>query len=271
MRQETISIETPEKIRFDYKIAQTGTRIGAYILDMVIQIVIIILGVLLLVFIGILEGGSFSGRLTGQFQLLALAFFYLLVFFFQWGYFTLFEMFKNGQTPGKKAMRISVIRSNGEPLEASIIVLRNLLRAVDGFPAFYALGGFISILDKKSRRLGDMIADTVVVHEIRFNLKEPPFKTTISSRSTEEPAMKLMTKLNEEELYVIRRFLSDRHLLSEDKQKSVGTKLAANVKKRLNITGDFSNEIAFLERIYKEHSTESQPTPHGKENKKVNG
>jgi hypothetical protein len=72
--------------------------------------------------------------------------------------------------------------------------------------------------------------------------------------------MKLMTKLNEEELYVIRRFLSDRHLLSEERQKSVGTKLAANVKKRLNITGDFSDEIVFLEKIYKEHSEEVQPT-----------
>ncbi len=262
MRQETISIETPEKIRFDYKIAQTGTRIGAYILDMVIQVTIIILGVLLLVFIGVWEGGSLPGPLTGQFQLLALAFFYLLIFFFQWGYFTMFEMFKNGQTPGKKAMRISVIRSNGEPLDASVIVLRNLLRAVDGFPVLSALGGFISILDKKSRRLGDIIADTLVVHEIRFNLKEPLFKTTISSKSQEEPAMKLMTKLDEEELYVIRRFLSDRCLLPEEKQKSIGTKLAANVKKRLDITGDFDDEIVFLERIYKEHSTESQPTSH---------
>jgi hypothetical protein len=180
-------------------------------------------------------------------------------------------MFKNGQTPGKKAMRISVIRSNGEPLDASVIVLRNLLRAVDGFPTLSALGGFISILDKKSRRLGDIIADTVVVHEIRFNLKEPSFKTTISSKSTEEPAMKLMTKLNEEELYVIRRFLSDRHLLSEERQKSVGAKLAANVKKRLDITGDFGDEIVFLERIYKEHSSEAQPAAHDKESKKVNG
>ncbi len=258
MRQETISIETPEKIRFDYKIAQTGTRIGAYILGMGIQVTIIILGVLLLVFTGVLEGGSLPGPLTGQFQLLALAFFYLLIFFFQWGYFTLFEMFKNGQTPGKKAMRISVIRSDGEPLDVPAIVLRNLLRAVDGFPALSALGGFISILDKKSRRLGDIIADTVVVHEIRFNLKEPSFKTTISPKSTEEPAMKLMTRLNEEELYVIRRFLGDRYLLSEEKQKSVGAKLAANVKKRLNIIGDFGDVIVFLERIYKEHSTEVQ-------------
>ena len=82
--------------------------------------------------------------------------------------------------------------------------------------------------------------------------------------------MKLMAKLNEEELYVIRRFLSGRHLLSEEKQKSVGTKLASDVKKRLDIREDFSDEIVFLERIYKEHSRELQPAARDKENKKVN-
>jgi uncharacterized RDD family membrane protein YckC len=256
LKQETISIETPEKIRFDYKIAQTGTRIGAFIIDMVIQAVIIGLVFLLLFFIGIFESNLLARHYINQFQLLALAFFYLLIFFFQWGYFTFFEMFKNGQSPGKKVIRISVIKSNGDPLDASVIVLRNLLRAVDGFPLLHVLGGFISILDNKSRRLGDIIADTVVVHEIRFDLKEPTFKTTISSKSAEEPAMKLMTKLNEEELYVIRRFLSDRYLLSEERQTAIGTKLAANVKKRLNITENFDDNIVFLERIYREHSVE---------------
>ena len=258
MKQETITLETPEKIRFDYRIAQTGTRIGAYIIDAVFQVVVIILVVLLLILIGVLEGGWFSYGPAGQFQLLAAAFFYLLLFFFQWGYFTFFEMFKNGQSPGKKVLRISVIRSDGEPLEASVIVLRNLLRAVDGFPAFNVLGGFVSILDNKSRRLGDMIADTVVVHDIRFDLQEPAFKTLTSSTSAGKTAEKLMTKLNEEELYVIRRFLSDRHLLSPERQEALAAKLAANVKKRLDITGDSDQAMVFLESIYHRHSVEKE-------------
>lgn len=272
MKQETITIESPEKIRFDYRIAPTGTRIGAYVIDILIQVGIIIL-IVLLVFS--LSGFKRSGRMVSSgvgsdFQLLALAFLYLTYFFLQWGYFTLFELFKNGQSPGKKAMRISVIRSNGEPPDAAVIVLRNLLRAVDGFPFFNLLGGLISLLDKKSRRLGDMVADTLVVHDIRFDLKEPVFDTVISEKSTLEPAMKLVTKLNEEELYVIRRFLGDRHVLPEEKQKSIGRKLAANVKKRLNIPdqvrsdpsappdsqapGSGSDDIVFLERVYKEHA-----------------
>lgn len=249
MKQETVFIESPEKIRFYYKIAHTGTRIGAYILDIVIQGGIIILILLLFFSIGVL--GDF---LAGDFQFLALAFFYLVYFFLQWGYFTFFELFKNGQSPGKKILRIDVIKADGEPLDVSTIVLRNLLRAVDGFPFFHFLGGFISILDSKSRRLGDIVSDTLVVHEIRFDLEEPKFTTRLSSKSTAEPSMGLITKLDEEELYVIRRFLGERHLLSPVKQKNIAAKLAAGVKKRLNINDDSHDDIIFLEQIYREHS-----------------
>ncbi|MCP4147383.1 MAG: RDD family protein, partial [bacterium] len=207
MKEETISIETPEKIRFHYRIAPTGARIGAYIIDLLIQILVAVLLILLALFSG--SGfATFSNRLGNDFQALAMAFLYLVYFFFQWGYFTFFELLKNGQTPGKKAMRICVIKADGESPDASTIVLRNLLRAVDAFPAFHFLGGLVSILDKKSRRLGDIVADTIVVHEIRFQLEEPAFKTKLKSSGMKEPDFAPNVKLNEEELYVIRRFLN---------------------------------------------------------------
>jgi uncharacterized RDD family membrane protein YckC len=255
LKQETVTIESPEKIRFYYPIAKIGTRIGAYFLDILIQVLVIFLIVLLMAASGGL-GLYFSTETAGDFTLMIAAFFYLIYFFFQWGYFTFFEILKNGQSPGKKAMRINVIRSDGDPLDVSAVVVRNLLRAVDGFPVFNLLGGLVSMLDKRSRRLGDMVADTVVVHEISFDLKEPDFKTFLSTQSSESPGIKLMSKLNEEELYVIRRFLADRHLLTPDRQKAVGEKLAASVKKRLNITQSFRDPVLFLETIYREHAHE---------------
>lgn len=256
MKQESIFIESPEKIRFYYKIARTGARIGAYVVDFIIQGVIIFLLVVFVLAGRGLEGGVFSPDFAGDFQLLAMAFLYLVYFFLQWGYFTFFEIFKNGQTPGKKAMRISVIRSDGDPLDASSIVLRNLLRAVDGFPLFHLLGGLVSMLDKRSRRLGDMVADTVVVHEIHFDLEEPNFETRISDEAKASPRLELMNKLNEEELYVIRRFLAERNVLTPDRQKEVAAKLAAGVRRRLNLKGTYQDEIAFLEKIYREHASE---------------
>jgi uncharacterized RDD family membrane protein YckC len=256
LKQEFISIESPEKIRFYYKIARTGARIGAYIVDMMIQAFIVFVLVVYVIAAGGLNRGLFTPGFASDFQLLAIAFLYLVYFFLQWGYFTFFEMFKNGQTPGKKAMRINVIRANGDPLDASSIVLRNLLRAVDGFPFFHLLGGLISMLDKRSRRLGDMVADTVVVHEIHFDLEEPNFETKISEASKAKPAMELIKKLNEEELYVIRRFLTDRHMLTPERQNEVASKLAVSVRHRLNIKGNYKDETGFLEMIYKEHAHE---------------
>lgn len=259
MKIETVSIESPEKIRFYYKIAHTGTRIGAYIIDISIQVGIILLILLLLLFVGGVGGGLFTGGgVGGEFQYLAAAFLYLVYFFLQWGYFTFFELVRNGQSPGKKAMRINVIKAGGESLDASTIVLRNLLRAVDGFPFLHFLGGFVSILDKKSRRLGDIAAGTLVVHEIHFDLEEPKFETVTSAVSMTAPAMNLAAKLDEEELYVIRRFLGDRHLLPRERRAAIAAKLAANVKKRLNITGNSDNNIIFLEKIYNEHSKKGQ-------------
>ncbi len=255
MKQETITIESPEKIRFYYPIAKIGTRIGAYILDMLIQGTVILLFVLVLT----AKGGMsvfFTIDTADDFTLMAVAFFYLIYFFFQWGYFALFEIFKNGQSPGKMAMRINVIRSDGDPLDAPAVVIRNLLRAVDGFPMFHLLGGLVSMLDNRSRRLGDMAADTVVVHEIGFDLEEPDFKTSLSAKSSGGPGIELMSKLNEEELYVIRRFLADRHLLTPGRQQAVGNKLADDVKKRLNLTQSSRNPVLFLETIYREHAHE---------------
>ncbi|MCP4151798.1 MAG: RDD family protein, partial [bacterium] len=180
---------------------------------------------------------------------------YLVYFFFQWGYFTFFELLKNGQTPGKKAMRICVIKADGESPDASTIVLRNLLRAVDAFPAFHFLGGFVSILDKKSRRLGDIVADTIIVHEIRFQLEEPAFQTKLKSSGMKEPDFAPNVKLNEEELYVIRRFLNQRHLLSTEKQSAIAEKLADKVKTRLKIKKSLnSKNILFLESVYRKHA-----------------
>lgn len=256
MKQETISIESPEKIRFDYNIAKIGTRIGAYLLDMLIQMLILFLVYLVFMMSGGLDDGPISAGTADEFRFAAAAFLYLIYFFFQWGYFTFFEIFRDGQSPGKRAMRISVIKSNGDPLDVPVIVLRNLLRAVDSFPTLHLLGGFVSIIDKKSRRLGDIVADTIVVHEIRFHLEEPRFDTKLSEKSTREPPLKLMTRLNEEELYIIRTFLGDRHKLTGDREGLIARKLAERIKQRLTITGRFPDDIVFLETVYREHTDE---------------
>jgi hypothetical protein len=82
-----------------------------------------------------------------------------------WGYFSLFEIFWNGQTPGKRLTGIRVIKDTGRPINAYESMARNILRAIDFLPGMYAVGVVVMMLDRWSRRLGDFVAGTIVVYD----------------------------------------------------------------------------------------------------------
>jgi len=88
----------------------------------------------------------------------------VLLFVVFWFYPVLFEALWDGQTPGKRALGLRVIAGNGAPIGWLASFARNLLRTVDMLPFGYATGLVASLSDPYSRRLGDMVADTVVVH-----------------------------------------------------------------------------------------------------------
>jgi len=88
-----------------------------------------------------------------------------LVFLFNWGYFTLFEAFWNGRTPGKKIAKIRVIQQSGRPIGLFESMARNFIRYVDQFPSFYAVGVIAMFVTKQHQRLGDLAAGTLVVRD----------------------------------------------------------------------------------------------------------
>jgi hypothetical protein len=89
-----------------------------------------------------------------------------LFFCMYWGYFALFEILWSGQTPGKRQAQIRVISSSGRPITVFEGVSRNFMRAIDSL-FFYGVAALAAGLDKENRRLGDMVAGTVVVHDNR--------------------------------------------------------------------------------------------------------
>ena len=100
---------------------------------------------------------------AGTYVVLALI--VLIYFALFWGYFMLFETLWSGQTPGKRAGRLRVIRRDGQPVGAGEVLIRNLVRIVDFLPGFYGIGLVVMFIDKEARRLGDMAAGTIVVRE----------------------------------------------------------------------------------------------------------
>jgi hypothetical protein len=90
------------------------------------------------------------------------------------------EWFWQGQTIGKKVLRLRVVDREGFKLHVSQIIIRNLLRAVDSLPLFYFVGGIASLLNKHGQRLGDIAANTLVVRNPQ--LKEPDLKQIQSGK-----------------------------------------------------------------------------------------
>jgi uncharacterized RDD family membrane protein YckC len=150
----TVDVDTPEQVRFRFQVAGPGRRGLAYLIDGLIRGGIVLFGAILF---RLVAGGEGEGFSTG--------FTLLLLFLVEWGYYVLLESLTGGSTPGKRALRLRVIKEGGYPLGFLDSVLRNLLRAADFLPFGYVIGLCVSAVDPRFRRLGDRVAGTLVIVE----------------------------------------------------------------------------------------------------------
>ncbi|HVG37972.1 MAG TPA: RDD family protein [Pyrinomonadaceae bacterium] len=161
--EETLVIETPERVALHFALASIGNRFLACALDHTIQILAITLTVIAVVsFTGYdaISAKVFDAPRWMQALLI------VLVFALWFGYFVFFEWRWNGQTPGKRWLKLRVIRSDGRPVTFWEAVLRNLLRSFDMMPApFYSIGLIATFISRRDQRVGDLFAGTVVVRE----------------------------------------------------------------------------------------------------------
>jgi uncharacterized RDD family membrane protein YckC len=97
------------------------------------------------------------------FGTLGIGFWMILLFVLEWFYPVLFEVLWHGQTPGKKAMGISVIHDDLTPVSFGTSLVRNLLRTVDFLPLFYLAGLITMLSNRQFQRLGDLAAGTLVI------------------------------------------------------------------------------------------------------------
>src|SRR5579859_3126115 len=165
MASAEYSVLTPERVSLQYDIAGIGSRGAAAIVDTTIQY--IALGVIL---IALFAGSAASNALfnaggSGGAAVLLVGLLGLALLVVTNGYFTLFEILWNGQTPGKRMVGLRVIRENGYPMRPIDAVIRNLVRIVDWLPGVYGVGVLTMLFNSRSRRLGDFASGTIVVRE----------------------------------------------------------------------------------------------------------
>lgn len=162
-----IEIVTPENIAFQYRVAGPFRRLPAYLIDVAIRVTVSFLVWIVLVF-----GFGVLGQVGIGFGLGLVAWFVL-----DWFYGGLFETYWNGQTPGKRMMRIRVVSDEGQPINGWQAVLRNFLRSADALPPVvefaelpipfptYLLGLMTATMNDRYQRLGDLAAGTMVIIE----------------------------------------------------------------------------------------------------------
>lgn len=157
---DQLSIDTPELVAIEMPLAGIGSRFIALLVDLLIWGAgLLLLGLLFSI---VLPGIGAYSKLSAQW---AVALRIFIFFLLNWGYFTLFEAFWNGRTPGKRAAGIRVIQRSGRAIGLLESMARNLVRYVDQIPFFYAVGAIAIFTTRQHQRLGDLVAGTLVVRE----------------------------------------------------------------------------------------------------------
>ncbi len=157
---DQLNIDTPELVSIEMPLAGIGSRFIALLVDYLIWFAGLLVVVLVSSFI--LPAIHAFNHVSEQWaEALVIFAFFLL----NWGYFTLFEAFWNGRTPGKRIARIRVIQRSGRAIGLFESMARNLIRYVDQLPFFYAVGVIAMFVTKQHQRLGDLAAGTLVVRD----------------------------------------------------------------------------------------------------------
>ncbi len=219
---------TPEAVAVTVDIAGLGSRMIALLIDVLIQAV-----VLIPVAIGLGSGG-----LVDAATIVVLS---VILFLVVWAYFPLFEWFWRGRTPGKRAQRLRVVGIDGHPAGGAAILVRNLIRIVDVI-AFPFLAVISMLVTRRSQRLGDLAAGTMVVRDRRAAV--PPVQP-ISDR-TDLPAID-STGISEREYDVVRSFLLRRGSLEPRARTALAATLAATVRERIGTVPSQLDDETLLE------------------------
>jgi len=279
IQAETHYIDTPEQVELHFNVAGIGSRFVALLLDNLIIGAALFIEILLFVWIASAapKGPTPALDTAGKWFL---AFVIFANFAFLWGYFALFEAFWNGQTPGKRVMKIRVIKDTGRQITFFEALARNLLRFVDGLPGAYLVGVITMLCNKSQKRLGDLVAGTIVIHErideqpllvqqpssfqarSIFQAASPaqaqlePWKVNapalvepgFESRSGMFPA-DAVAKLGGQDLVVIEAFFARALDLSMELRATMATKLARQMTAKMGVAMPEGNPERALESI----------------------
>lgn len=265
------NVVTPEHVEVNFELAGIGSRFLAILLDHLLQALFFIIVGVVCLGLGIFSFETGLG--PGSMATWIFAIFIILIFVVTYGYFLFFELTRNGQTPGKKAVGIRVIRDTGHPLDFRSATLRNILRIVDALPSMYAIGLISMFVSPQYRRLGDYVGGTLVVKVGKQAVAVPapqaapeqpvyaqsPYVAPQTAAPSEPDinlppqALPYITSVSKDEYRAIRHFLNRVNELEPQVAQNLATKLMTPIAQKLQMDpAQITEPVAFLMSVSRE-------------------
>lgn len=238
--QGFITIQSSELLFLENELADIGSRAFAYILDVLIRGAVIF--VMILVF----------SRNTIFFSSLN-KIFIPLIFIWWTGYFVFFEIIYSGKTPGKKIVGIRVLRTDGSRISLLDSCVRNVLRAVDMLPFGYMLAIVTMLFEQYNRRLGDLVANTIVIYDRSSNKSIKKFveNMLVDSKPRGSILIKGLESLNPNDKLIIKNLYSRLGTIQAGIEKdNLMDKFYEKIKQKISVEGTEDPEVLLCE-LYK--------------------
>jgi len=240
--ERALDVRTAEAIAVRYELAGLGSRFLALTLDLAIQV-----GAALIVFAAAalfarpLAQTLAWVRLDKTVYVVALALLALATFVLFFGYFIIFELVWSGQTPGKRALGIRVVRDEGFPVDVGAAVIRNVLRVVELVLGFYVISALVTLLSAENKRPGDFAAGTIVVRD------RPEDAPVLDALLRDDPEHD--DGLDGDDRVLIARFLTRRATLESRASTEIAARIAERVRPKLRASFHYLDDVALLEHL----------------------
>jgi uncharacterized RDD family membrane protein YckC len=259
-----VDIIAPENIAFQYRVAGPFQRLPAYLIDLFVRVAVML---------GIGLVSTFTLGSTGT-PGLALAVVVVTWFLLSWFYGGLFEAVANGQTPGKRVMRLRVLTVDGEPIAAWQAILRNILRTADMMPVaalpwaesgseilpLFSFGLASCLVTQRYQRLGDLACGTIVVVEQTDPLRGimPVADRAVIDLAGELPVgMRVSRSLAR----ALAAYVSRRNSLSPARREEMARSLAEAVMDHYGLRSETSHDRLLCAVYYRAYVTDRRDLP----------
>jgi uncharacterized RDD family membrane protein YckC len=252
--EKNLTVVTPEQVQLQFQTAGIGSRAMAQLFD-TLMLILLNTGIFFALYgLASLADGEVESSTGSDYAVAIFIIFWLLV---NVGYFICTEYFMGGQTPGKRVFGLRVIQDNGQSATFLAVIIRNFFRIIDLLPTMYFLGVVVMLFSKKDKRIGDMVAGTIViVEQHRAQLKRRKVMDKVIARWRDRmPELEIgevgRQGINAQDWLMLSSWAERLPIMSNQKLDELGKPIAAYLANKLQHPQELTVQTqAYLIAIY---------------------